>query len=158
MITKFNRRRLLVFIATIVLLAMALLRENVFLEINAIIHQEEVNRANFYLFYDFFNSFSVKKLKIIKVFLTILFVIFMIALSYFIINKWFKNDKFNKITIWFYGLVILLFLLILLTTYLLDLFDVSYFFIRKILGFIHSPIPLFLLFSLFFYLTKNKTH
>lgn len=57
-------------------MGLTLLRENIFLEINAILNGEQVNRANFYLFYDYFSSYSIQNLNLLKWILTIFFYLY----------------------------------------------------------------------------------
>lgn len=139
----------------LLIMALTLFRENLFLEINAILNGENINRANFYLFYDSLVSYSTNQLIQLKYIFTSLFIILFITSTFLTINFWFSSKSFNKITLAVLGgFVALLFLSFGIAKLVGSFYDV-YFVFRKATGFLQSPLPLFILFSLFIYLNKE---
>lgn len=137
-------------------MGLTLFRENLFLEINAILSGENVNRANFYLFYDFFINFSTEQLIQLKYIATLSFIFGFSLLTYLTIKCWFKNKQYNKITLVVIGVFIGLFLLGIGVFKVLGVYSENYFIFRKAIGFLQSPLLLFILLSLFFFLDKEK--
>lgn len=136
-------------------MGLTLIRENLFLEINAILNGENINRANFYLFYDYFTSFSLEKLSLLKWVFSIIFIVVIAGTSFFALHLWFEKKQYNKITSWVYLVVIAVLLLLVVATKVTGVFDDAYVILRKVLGFLQSPLPLFILFSMYFYLDKS---
>ena len=136
-------------------MGLTLLRENIFLEINAILNGEQVNRANFYLFYDYFSSYSVQNLHLLKWIITIFFIIIMGGTTILALHLWYNEKYFNKITIWFYLIVIGVLFLLVVVTKTIGVFNAVYSLLRSTIGFLQSPLPLFILFSMYFYLDKS---
>ncbi|MBV6485011.1 MAG: hypothetical protein KFKLKKLM_01558 [Flavobacteriales bacterium] len=150
-----RKKKMGVAMLVVLILGLTILRENIFLEINAIIDGYEVNKANFYLFYDVLNSYPVEKLGMLKWVLSISF-IFVIALTtFFALHLWFKKKQYDKITMWFYFLTFILIALLVVFTKVFGVFDNMYFILKKIISFLQSPLPLFILFSVYFYITKS---
>jgi len=136
-------------------MGLTLIRENLFLEINAILNGENINRANFYLFYNYFDSFSLEKLSLLKWVFSIIFIVVIAGTSFFALHLWFEKKQYNKITGWVYLVVIAILLLLVVVTKLTGVFNDTYVILRKMIGFLQSPLPLFILFSMYFYLTKS---
>ncbi|MBW6481552.1 MAG: hypothetical protein K0B10_00695 [Vicingaceae bacterium] len=136
-------------------MGLTLIRENLFLEINAILTGENINRANFYLFYAYFASFSIQKLSTLKWVLSIVFIVVMIATSYGALHFWYEKKQYNKITSWFYLVIIVVLLFLVVVTKATGVFNDAYVLLRKMIGFLQSPLPLFILFSMYFYLSKS---
>lgn len=143
------------YILLVVILLLTLIRENIFLEINAIQQGLEVNRAYFYLFHDFFLGYTSSELNVIKVILTLLFSLVISLASYHIISTSFQNVLFNKITKYFYVFIFGFILLGSVVAKIVGIFPDTYFVFRKLLGFIQSPLPLFFLYSVFIYMNKK---
>lgn len=140
----------------VLILILTFLRENVFLEINAIIDGYSYNKAYFYFFNESMSNLTFSQLEKLKWSLTILFILVISTITLFIIQLWFKNKKFNRITLVFYlafygltGLITLLF-------WLTGTFNNNYFIIRKMTGFLQSPLPLFFFFTMFLYLMNIR--
>ncbi|MBQ21001.1 MAG: hypothetical protein CMD31_09625 [Flavobacteriales bacterium] len=148
-------KKIIAIILTLILMGLTLIRENLFLEINAILSGENINRANFYLFYEYFASFSIEKLSLLKWILSIAFIAIMITTSYVALHFWYEKKQYNKITGWFYSVVIVVLLLLVVVTKVTGVFDDAYVLLRKMIGFLQSPLPLFILFSIYFYLSKS---
>src|SRR5690606_4839375 len=128
---------------------------NIFLEINAILNGEQVNRANFYLFYDYFSSYSVQNLHLLKWILTIFFIIIMGVATLLALHLWYNEKYFDNITTWFYLIVIGVLFLLVVVTKTIGVFNDIYSLLRSTIGFLQSPLPLFILFSMYFYLDKS---
>lgn len=136
-------------------MGLTLIRENLFLEINAILNGEYINRANFYLFYDYFTTFSLEKLSLLKWVFSIVFIIVIAGTSFLALHLWFEKKQYNKITGWVYLVVIAVLLLLVVVTKLTGVFNDTYVILRKMIGFLQSPLPLFILFSIYFYLANS---
>ena len=131
------------------------LRENLFLEINAILNHQEYNNAYFYFLYDFFKGLKAIELLLLKWGLTILFILLISFLTILIIHKWFKQQVFTKATIVIYLFIYLGLLLLVLFSKWLGFYENIFIFFRKIIGLLTSPIPLFFLFSVLYYKQKS---
>jgi len=140
----------------LLILILTLLRENLFLEINAIIDGNSYNQAYFYFLNENISRLTLAQLVKLKWSLTIAFILVISTLTVLIIQLWFKNKKFNKISfifyLTFYGLTGLITILLWFT----GTFDSFYFVIRKMIGFLQSPLPLFVLFTMFLYLNSLR--
>jgi len=136
------------------ILILTLLRENVFLEINAIMNGYTYNNAYFYFLSKGIIDLNLDQLSMLKWGLTISFILLISALTLFIIILWFNNKKYNRISLFvylvFYGVITLLTLFL----WLVNCYDDYYFVIRKMIGVLQSPIPLFLFSSVYLYLTS----
>jgi len=139
----------------ILILIISLLRENVFLELNAIIDKEPYNKAYFYFFQESFTQLPYQKLMQLKWLLTGGFSLLITILSYFTIYFLFRNKNFNKLALVFYASIFGLLMILTTVFYGFNLFDNYYFILRKIAGFIQSPLPLLLLLILIIYLKSN---
>ncbi|MDF1673511.1 MAG: hypothetical protein P1U41_08395 [Vicingaceae bacterium] len=155
---KIKAKKIIAILLALMIMGLSILRENLFLELNAILSGENVNRANFYLFYDFLISYPKDQLFQLKIVLTFVFIVKIALLNYFVVLFWFCNSFFNKITIISQLILITLLLLGVLLSKMLGVYPDIYFVFRKITGFLQSPIPLFMLVSLFSYfeITKSK--
>ena len=140
----------------VIILILVFLRENIFLEINALIDGHEFNKAYFYFFNEKLALLSKTDLIKLKWLFTILFIGLISTLSIVIIKLWFANKEYNRIMIWSYAVIFSLTTVLLLLFYSFNIYDQYYFVLRKIIGFINSPIPLFVFFSLFYYMIKLK--
>ena len=136
-------------------MGLTLIRENLFLEINAILNGEHINSANFYLFYDYFTSFSLEKLSLLKWVFSIIFIVVIAGTSFFALHLWFEKKQYNKITGWVYLVVIAVLSLLVVVTKITGVFNDAYVILRKIIGFLQSPLLLFILFSIYFYLANS---
>jgi hypothetical protein len=136
-------------------MGLTLIRENLFLEINAVLNGENINRANFYLFYDYFDSFSLEKLSLLKWVFSIVFIVVIAVASFFALHFWFEKKQYNKITGWFYSVIIAVLLFLVVGAKLTGVFNDTYVILRKMIGFLQSPLPLFTLFSVYFYLANS---
>ena len=155
MILKSSNKVVSILLLTVMIFTV-LIRENIFIEINAIIAGYDYNKAYFYFFNESFAAMDIVQLTKLKWLLTSLFV-FIVAISSIVIVKlWFKNKRYTKLIILSYIGIAMLGGLIFLITYAFDVTNQYYFLLRKLLGLAHSPIPLFIFFSLFYYLDKEE--
>lgn len=139
-----------------IILVLTILRENVFLEINAIIDGYNYNNAYFYFFNEHFSKLPVKELVLLKWVLTIIFIGSISACSVFAIHLWFRNKQYNKTTIFIYLILFGITALITLLLKVTGQFTDYYFVVRKMIGFLQSPLPLFLFFIMYLYLADDK--
>ncbi len=139
-----------------IIMIVSFLRENIFLEINAILDGYSYNNAYFYFLNEQITVLSFHQLIVLKWILTISFIVAISGLTVLIINLWFRSRQYNRMTIlsylFFYGLTALTTFLLWLTGYYTD----YYFVVRKMIGFLHSPLPVFLFFSMYFYLSTLR--
>ncbi|MBE7441760.1 MAG: hypothetical protein HS119_04830 [Flavobacteriales bacterium] len=139
---------LLVFI----LLLLTLLRENVFLEINGVLNQTGYNKAYFYLLDPLISNLSIAQLVLLKWILTIGFILLISSLTVLVVKWWFNQTNYTSTTI---KIILLLFIVSSVITFilwLLGLFNHYYVVLRKMVGFLSSPLPLFLFFVMYLYL------
>jgi len=146
------------FVLGVLILILTLLRENLFLEINAIMDGYIYNKAYFYFLNEKMSSLTYSQLGKLKWSLTIAFILVISGITLLIIQLWFKNKRWNRIT-WlfylvFYGLTGLITLLLWLT----GTFSTYYFILRKMIGFLQSPLPLFFFFTLYLYLINTRVN
>lgn len=152
---KSKNKKKVAIVFGLLIMALTLFRENLFLEINAIINGENINKANFYLFYDSLVTYSSNQLIQLKYIFTVLFITLFITSTFLTIHFWFSSKSFNKITLAVLGgFVVLLFFSFGIAKLVGSFYDV-YFVFRKAIGFLQSPLPLFVFFSLFIYLNKE---
>ncbi len=155
---KIKVKKIIVILFALTIMGLSILRENLFLELNAILSGENVNRANFYLFYDFLVSYSKEQLFQLKIVLTLSFILIITVLNYLVVLFWFCNRFFNKVAIISQLILIMILLLGVLVSKILGVYTDVYFVFRKITGLLQSPIPLFILISLFSYFEATKSN
>lgn len=137
------------------ILVLTFLRENLFLEINSIINNQTYNKAYFYWFNDWFNQLSIVSLLRLKWLLTICFVLMVSSITALVIQINFRKDQLFFIIKLY--LVIFVLLLVLSTfLWLSGGWNLGYFVLRKIIGVLQSPLPLFVLYP-FMYFSNNKS-
>ena len=141
----------------IIILVLTLLRENIFLEINAVMNGHSYNNAYFYFFDDSIVGLSMSQLALLKWGLTILFILIISGFTVVIIQLWFKNKMYNRLTILIYAVVFGVVGFVTFVLWLMNAFTDYYFVVRKMIGFLQSPLPLFLFFTMYLYLVKTST-
>lgn len=152
-----NRNRQVSIIIIICILGLTFIRENLFLEINAILSNAEVNRANFYLFFEYFSTIPHSTLETLKWVLTIFFILVIDGFSLLVVHLWFNDKSYNKIFLIFFLILLSVLIMAVVFAKLLGVFSTYYFIFRKVIGFLQSPLPLFIFFSIYLYL-KNTTY
>ncbi len=135
---------------------LTLLRENIFLEINAIIDGYDYNRAYFYFLNSEIKNLSLTQLFLLKWGLTIGFILLISALSLLSINWWFKNKAYNRITLFVYFVFFAVTIVLTAFLWLTNNYANYYFVIRRLIGFLQSPLPLFLFVSMYLYLINTS--
>lgn len=144
-----------VVIAFIIVL-LTIIRENIFLEINALLNKETYNKAYFYWFNSEFKELSSQNLYRLKWGLTILFSLTISVLSILGIKIWFRNREYTWLVIQIYLFIILALAFISAIVFIVEPLKSYYFVARKLIGFLQSPILLFLFFGLFYYIKTSK--
>jgi len=148
-------RKVFFFITVFLIIVITILRENIFVALNAIIEGRTYNQASFHFFDNFFKQFHDNFLMNLKWILTGLFSCVVSFLSVLAVNLWFKARAFNLIFIKMYLFAFFLVSIIGIVAVITDVYQKYYFVLRKTLGVIQSPIPFFLMFVLFYFLTKK---
>jgi hypothetical protein len=151
---KFNQKAakiLALFLGGFIMI-LSFLRENIFLEINAILNGYAYSKAYFYFLNEKLSSLTPTQLMTLKWLLTILFILVISGLTLLTIQLWFKNKEFNRISMIVYSFAFGVVVLTTLFLWLTGNYTSYYFVIRKMIGFLHSPIPLFLFFTVYMYL------
>lgn len=134
-----------------------LIRENIFLEINAILNGHDYNKAYFYFFNEDFLAMGITRLVRLKWGLAGAFILLVSGMSVSVVNLWYNKPAYTKLMIYCYLGLFCFIALVLGITKLLNVFDAFYFVFRKLVGLAHSPIPLFLFFSMYYYIeSKDK--
>lgn len=133
-----------------------LLRENIFLEINAILNQDEYNKAYFYFFETQFQKMDTSQLILWKWVLTVGFIVAVSGITLVVIYFWFRDVNFLKTSLWVYGFLFTVLVILFSIFKLTNTFEQNYFILRKLIGVMHSPLLLFIFFTLFYYLEKKQ--
>ena len=144
----------------LLLLSISYVRENLAIEINAIIDGYDYNRASFYWFQQWLGTLNFQQLTMVKWGLVGVFYPIFTLLATFIIHFSFHQKKYTFTTLNFYSIILLVLILVTAVAYPLGYFDAVYFFLRKLLGFVFSPLPVFMLWLVFysFGITNNQTN
>lgn len=139
-----------------IIVLLTIIRENIFLEINALLNKETYNKAYFYWFSSEFKEFSDQRLYQLKWALTILFSLAISVLSILGIRVWFRSKEYTKLVIQIYLLIFTITFLVVFMVFTFESLKSYYFVSRKLIGFLQSPLPFFLFFALFFYQKKKR--
>ncbi|MCL4856617.1 MAG: hypothetical protein KJZ55_04985, partial [Flavobacteriales bacterium] len=122
------------------------------LEINGVLNQTGYNKAYFYLLDPLISNLSIAQLVLLKWILTIGFILLISSLTVLVVKWWFNQTNYTSTTI---KIILLLFIVSSVITFilwLLGLFNHYYVVLRKMVGFLSSPLPLFLFFVMYLYL------
>lgn len=152
----FNKRKVLAVLLMLLLLICTYLRENIAVEINALIKGYTYNEAQFYFFDDFLSSFSQNSIILIKWGVTFIFSIVFLLLTTTIHYFLFKDKKSIKIIIYHYVILYVVIVLGFFISKLINVFDVIYPVLHNIIGYVFSPLPLFVFILLFLSDYKTK--
>ena len=131
-------------------------RENLLLEINAVLAQKEVNTAYAFWFADFFIGLPKEQLIKWKWIVSISFTFSIAVLTIFSLHNWFRDVMYTKRIVNLYLFLTVFLILMGLVSYLLNSFNDIYPFLRRVFGVIHSPIPFFMLFLLIYWKKKQS--
>lgn len=151
-----DKKKIISFSVFLLILLLTLIRENIFLEINAIIAEQGYNNAYFYWFEEVFASMQVSQLLTLKWVLTVSFILSTTLLTLWFIKLWFSNKDYIKLALIVYAS---LFLLIVVKAVFFTYFvgeNSFYPLLRKMVGLLSSPIPLFIFYALFYYWENKK--
>lgn len=140
----------------LLIIVLVFLRENLFLEINAILDGYAYNKAYFYFLNEELASMDKGDLINLKWILTLVFIALISGLTVGIIKLWFARKEFTRWVLYAFSTLIVLIGVIFLIIKFFGVFDDYYFILRKMIGFLNSPIPLFLFFVLFYYIEEKK--
>lgn len=152
---KNYRLKTIAVISILLVIGLTFLRENVFVEINAIIAGHDYNKAYFHVFDETISSLSLKEIQQLKWGLTIIFILIISMLTVISIYFWFKVKNYTVLTLKAYAVVLSGVVLLTLILWFLGAFTSYYFVVRKMIGFLQTPLPLFLLFSVFTYTNRK---
>ena len=150
---KWKPSKLLAFVGLILVLLCTYFRENFLLTINALLASKTYSSAYAYWLSDFCSTMPATQLMQWKWGLTIFFSIAIAGITLLSLYCWFKSYKLLKTAIWFYAVLFLGVGLLALVGVLTHSFDAIYFVLRKALGVVQSPLPLFVFFAFFYWRT-----
>ena len=153
---KLNLNKVATFLGLLLLLFLTYFRENFLLEINASLALDAHNRAYSYWLADFFQLQTQENLIKWKWVITIFFSSLMSIITMISLRFWFESNKFVKMIGLIYLFTFLFIVLLGMLGFLLGSFNDIYFILRKILGFIQSPIPFFTFFVLIYWSYEKK--
>ncbi|MDT8412399.1 MAG: hypothetical protein RQ875_08065 [Vicingaceae bacterium] len=139
----------------IVVLSLTYIRENLAIEINAIIDGYDYNRAGFYWFQRWLGTLDFRQLTMVKWGLVGVFYPVFTLLAILIIHHSFHQKNYTHTTLYFYSIILLVLILVTAVAYPLGYFDAVYFFLRKLLGFVFSPLPVFMLWLAFYSFSRD---
>lgn len=149
-----NQNKIISILGFIALLLLVFFRENLLLEINALLEGKENDRSYTFWFFDFFKDFSDNKLAQWKWLISLSFTFSIAALTILSLHYWFKNISFIKLVLALYLITACLITIVSLIAYSINSFNEIYPLLRRVFGIIHSPIPFFIFFLL--YLSKKN--
>ncbi|MBI2280245.1 MAG: hypothetical protein HYU68_06105 [Bacteroidetes bacterium] len=133
------------------------LRETIFLVLNSVLNKYPFPYNNSYVSPpNFLYSYSSQTLITVKWVLTFGFSILFFMISWVLIHFYFKNRRFNKITVWVYLFLVGVSFLTAALGILLGNFDETYTLSRFVIGFAQSPLIPLVLFVLFYFKTKME--
>ena len=151
-----SKNKVISMIGVVIILLLTYYRENLLLEINALLNNVQFTRSSSYWFYSFFEKMSISDLVLWKwgltVFFSIMITVFTLASLYF----WFGSIELLKFTSKLYIFLFSVVTVIALIGFLFNSFQSIYFLLRKILGVVQSPIPFFIFFLLNYQKENNK--
>jgi len=153
---KLNLNKVATFLGLLLLLFLTYFRENFLLEINASLALDAHNRAYSYWLADFFQLQTQENLIKWKWVITIFFSSLMSIITMISLRFWFESNKFVKMIGLIYLFTFIFIVLLGMLGFLLGSFNDIYFILRKILGFIQSPIPFFTFFVLIYWSYEKK--
>jgi|GEM_PF-646506 len=143
------KKRYLAILPFLLLLLCTYLRENIAVEINALIEGLNYNEAQFYFFDSYLSSFSIKELKIIKWVLTVFFVLVFLGLTIFSHFLLFRNKKILRTIFFHFAVICLGVFVIYYLSYFFAVLDTVYPILHQIIEYLFSPLPLFIFILLF---------
>jgi len=149
--------RILVIVGVVILLLGTYFRENLLLEINALIEGHEYDRSYSYWFASFFKGLNKAELYNWKWGISIFFSLIIPIITLLTLYGWFKSKQLLKLLSIIYVIVFTFMLLMTSFSYVFGIFDDIYFVLRKIIGLLQSPLPFFLFFLLFSTLENKKS-
>ena len=148
--TLFNR--VFIFIFFLLIFGLTILRENLFLDINSVIENYDFNSTYFYYFHSKLLNFNSSELFQLKWLLTILFSVVISGLSTLVISFWFRGGKILRYVIYVYVSICTFFIIAAFLLWCVNGVDEYYFVLRKITGFVQSPLPLIIMMPIFYVL------
>jgi len=147
--------KLLFFSGILILLVLTYYRENLALQINAYLNGEIFSRAYAYQFSNYFKTLPKNELKQWKWMVSIGFALVISVVTLLSLYSWFQSYSYIRFTVVIYLTVGIIFSLFAVIAYATHSFDEIYLLLRRVLGVIQSPIPLFIFFTLFYYTEKK---
>ncbi len=144
-----------IFLFLLLVFGLTFLREILFLDINSVINNQDYNNTYSYFFHLKLIRLNSSEIIRLKWVLTFLFSITISGLSILVIYLWFKNSKNVKYAIFFFLFVYTSFVGVGFFLWYLNGLNEYYFVLRKITGFIQSPLPLMIMIPVFMVL-ENK--
>jgi len=144
----FKRKYFLFFLVVVLLIVVGFLRDFIFVNLNyqaslAYYHQDNDYKLSSLI--SFIETWSYKRLYISKWILTMLFTILYGAITYFCVYFFFREKKYNKISIGIYIVIISISFLIYLFGYFTNNYQKAYSVSRQLMGLLQSPIIIMLL-------------
>ena len=152
---KFNLLRVASLAGLILLFLLTFVRENLLLEINALLKGLQYDRSYNYLFANFFKTLPQDQLFQFKWGLTMGFSVVIPIITILALYGWFKSLQLSKLIVKLYGVIFIVVLLVAGIAYAFNSFDAIYLILRRILGVVQSPIPFFFFFVLFYKFNKE---
>jgi hypothetical protein len=155
LLKKFPLNRGYTYFGFVLLILCTYFRENILLEINALLAFKAGDRSYSYWFVSFFKSLPIKQLVYWKWGVTLFFSFIMSIITILSLYNWFKDLSSFKILTLIYLSSFGLLVIISGVAVLFNSFESVYFLLRKVLGIVQSPLPFFCFFLLLY---KKKTN
>lgn len=150
-------KNILAAIFLIIFFFIGYLRETIFLVLNSVLNKYPFPYNSSYVSPpNFLYSYSNQTLVTVKWVLTFGFSIVFFMVSLVLIHFYFKNRRFNKITVWVYLFLVGVSFLTAALGILLGNFGETYTLSRFVIGLAQSPLIPLVLFVLFYFKTKME--
>jgi hypothetical protein len=151
-----SKHKVIAILGVVLILTLTYFRENLLLEVNALLNGDQFDRSSAYWFFDFFKEMGQSNLIRWKWGLTASFSIAITVLTIGSLFLWFKSLELIKFISMLYLLLFGLMTVVALVGFLLNAFQSVYPLLRKALGLVQSPIPFFVFYLLSVQKNKNK--
>ena len=137
-------------LGVMLLLVAVYFRENILLQINALLANDTYNYSLAFSFSNVIKELPVQELPKWKWIISLSFTFFIAIVTIFSLHTWFRNTTYTKLMLMIYLVVFGVIFLIGVGGHLFNQFDAIYPLLRRIIGIVHSPIPFIFLFILFY--------
>ncbi len=153
---ELNKLKIISIVGVILILIFTYFRENLLLEINALLSGELFDRSYFYWFFDFFKDMDQPNLVRWKWGVTAFFSLMITLLTIGSLYCWFGAFQMIKFISKLYLLLFGVLTIVAVVGFIFNSFATVYPLLRKVLGLVQSPIPFFGFYLLIYKINNQK--